>query len=59
MREQITTWGELCQLAGRDLGETPADAPVERMISGGAVLSGGARSEPEPSPCCPGGTCGL
>jgi len=33
MNEQVTTWGELCQLAKCDLGDTPADAPVKRLIS--------------------------
>lgn len=33
MNEQVTTWGELCQLAKCDLGNTPADAPVKRLIS--------------------------
>ncbi|MFP4147549.1 MAG: zinc ribbon domain-containing protein [Halorhodospira sp.] len=60
MDEHISTWGELCHATGRDPGDTPAEAPVERLISGGSVLSSGGRSEPEPAPtCCPGGTCGL
>ncbi|MGL6281341.1 MAG: zinc ribbon domain-containing protein, partial [Microcoleaceae cyanobacterium] len=33
MNEQVTTWGELCQLAKCDLGDTPANAPVKRLIS--------------------------
>lgn len=33
MNQQVTTWGELCNLAKRDLGSTPVDAPVKRMLS--------------------------
>ena len=59
MSEKLTSWGELCELAGREPGETPADAPVERLISGGALVSSKALKNPEPSSCCGGGMCGL
>jgi hypothetical protein len=32
-KEKIETWGQLCQLAGAPLGETPAETPVTRLIS--------------------------
>lgn len=32
MREDLTTWGALCERLGRPLGDTPADAPVERLL---------------------------
>lgn len=32
-KTKITTWGELCQLAGLDLGDTPAETSVVRTIS--------------------------
>ena len=38
MKETIRNWGELCQRAGVEPGETPADATVERIISGGIAL---------------------
>ncbi len=38
MKETIRTWGELCQRAGVETGETPVDATVERIISGGIAL---------------------
>lgn len=38
MKESLRTWGELCQRAGLDVGSTPADASVERVISGGIAL---------------------
>ncbi|MCG5530915.1 zinc ribbon domain-containing protein [Halorhodospira halochloris] len=60
MDEQLTTWGELCQAAERELGDTPADAPVERLLSAASVLSSGARTEPEQPACCsPEGMCGC
>lgn len=33
LNQDIKTWGELCQLAQCDLGETPPEAPVKRLIS--------------------------
>lgn len=30
--DKVTTWGELCQRAGLVPGDTPADAPVERLL---------------------------
>ena len=32
MNETVATWGELCQLAGLEPGDTPADSPVERLL---------------------------
>ncbi len=32
MKESIATWGELCSLAALDPGDTPPDAPVERLL---------------------------
>ncbi len=32
MNERVSTWGELCALAGRDPGTTPANAPVEKLL---------------------------
>lgn len=60
MSEHVATWGELCRMAGCETGGTREDAPVERVITGGSVVSSGALSNPEPSSsCCPGGMCGL
>jgi hypothetical protein len=33
MDEHLVTWGELARRAGADPGATPADEPVERLIS--------------------------
>lgn len=64
MSEEIHTWGELCERAGIELGETQADAPVRRLATGGQVVrssSLGDASAPACSsgPCCSGGMCGL
>lgn len=38
INENVTTWGQLCNLAQCDLGNTPADTPVKRMISAPRVI---------------------
>ncbi|HTN03207.1 hypothetical protein [Planctellipticum variicoloris] len=62
MRDSIATWGELCQRAGIEPGSTASDAPVERLISGGAmaIVSGGTPSSQAALPTLPmgGGCCG-
>ena len=69
LAEKIATWGDLCRKAGIALDGTPGKAPVERLITGGAVLSGGLGSKHErpcdtgpcgsPAPACGGGMCGF
>lgn len=63
MSEELKTWGELCDRAGLEPAETPADTPVRRLISGGAFISSGSLTNPEPAcasgGCCPGGACGF
>ena len=62
MTEKLTTWGQVCEQAGLDVGDTSADTPVERLITGGGIVSSTSLSNPEP-PCgsggCAGGMCGL
>lgn len=41
MSESVSTWGELCERAQRDPGDTPADAPVERLIAASGSVHGG------------------
>jgi predicted nucleic acid-binding Zn ribbon protein len=63
MAQTISTWGELCQLAGVEPGDTPLDAPVKKLITGAAVVDRKSLSNPEPAcgagGCCQGGVCGL
>ncbi len=46
MNERLETWGEVSQLAGHDPGSTPADSPVERIMSAPVPLarSGGSQA---------------
>jgi hypothetical protein len=64
MRETLTTWGELCNRAGLETGDTPDDAPVQRLATGGNIISShniGSGSAPSCNngSCCAGGMCGL
>ena len=58
MDERLRSWGELSERASADLGDTPPDAPVERLLSAPVPLttSGG---EPDPgfSGCGAGCAC--
>jgi predicted nucleic acid-binding Zn ribbon protein len=33
MSQEVSTWGQLCEIAKCELGETPKDAPVRRLLS--------------------------
>lgn len=63
MKDTVNTWGELCELAAIDRGETPADSPVHKIISGGFVATGASSPAPRHAcsgpACCSGGICGL
>lgn len=64
MSESLSTWGELCARIGMDAGDTPSDAPVHRLATGGNVISSstlGSGRAPScgSGSCCPGGMCGL
>jgi len=39
MSKRLETWGELCELAGLECGDTPLDAPVQRLIGGGSAVN--------------------
>ncbi|MEJ2439163.1 MAG: zinc ribbon domain-containing protein [Gammaproteobacteria bacterium] len=60
MSEVLSTWGEVCEKTGMALNGTPAEAPVEKLITGGGILKGGSVGSEAPcvtGPCC-GGGCG-
>lgn len=63
MSERLSSWGELCAQAGLDVGDTPADAPVQRLATGGQVVKSGRLGDSAPAcatgPCCGGGACGF
>ncbi|MEX2481153.1 MAG: zinc ribbon domain-containing protein [Gammaproteobacteria bacterium] len=39
MSTRLETWGEVCEHARLELGDTPADAPVKRLIGGGSAIN--------------------
>jgi predicted nucleic acid-binding Zn ribbon protein len=39
MAERFETWGQLCAHARRDLGDTPADAPVRKLVGSGSAMN--------------------
>lgn len=66
MNDLVKTWGDLCQKAGMEPGDTPADAPVRRLITGGQFIGGSSAGFGDmdmpactTGSCCPGGVCGL
>jgi predicted nucleic acid-binding Zn ribbon protein len=54
---KLTTWAELCQETGESLGDTPADAAIERLITGGGVIT--RNSPPAPRMPCGKSACGC
>ena len=39
MSESCSTWGEICEQMSIPLGDTPADAPVEKLLGTGSRLN--------------------
>ena len=60
MNDDVADWADLCRRAEIDLGDTPPDSPVERLISGGYVFTS-KKSDDQGSfdSCCSGGACGC
>ena len=63
MSRTVETWGELCELVEQPTGKTPGDAPVEKLLSAGMVITGD-RQGPDmdcgaPGGCCGGGGCAM
>lgn len=57
MSRTVGTWGELCELADQPTGKTPADQPVEKLLSAGMIISS-EKSTPDFDCGAPGGCCG-
>lgn len=61
MSQEVKTWGELCELADIDAGDTPTNSPVKRLATGGNIVSKSALKNSEPpcanGPCCGAGAC--
>ncbi len=63
MSDEVHTWGELCALADIDPGATDPSSPVNRLATGGNVITSGRVGTQMP-PCgssggCAGGACGF
>lgn len=43
MDERLETWSELADLGGEELGTTPADAPVQRLMSAPIPVTGSTK----------------
>ncbi|HSW27973.1 MAG TPA: hypothetical protein VLH75_00650 [Longimicrobiales bacterium] len=63
MSERMESWGEVAAAAGIERGETPEDAPVERLMSAASVGSAPGHEVPSAGPgpgfggCGPGCAC--
>ena len=51
MNLTVNTWGELCSLAGSDLGDTAADTPVHKLLSGSFVSTGSTGAQAPAHSC--------
>lgn len=56
MSETMRSWGEVTRRAGLDLGDTPPDTPVRRLISAPVPLTS-AGADPAPRGCGAGCAC--
>jgi hypothetical protein len=60
--ERIDSWGELCERLDIEPGDTPADAPVQKLITGGGIVKSSSLGSVPPcasgAPCC-GPVCGA
>lgn len=63
MNEQIANWGELCERAGIETGDTAPASPVKKLATGGQVVKSSSMGSGNLPPCasggCGGGMCGL
>lgn len=64
--DALQTWGQVCERTGVALGETPANAPVRRLVTGGSgfILKGreegpAAWNEAAGGHSCGSGMCGC
>jgi hypothetical protein len=61
MRNELETWGELCELAEIESGKTPKDSPVIRQLSvlSSLIPKGTAGPRGGSGGGCCGGGCGC
>lgn len=57
----ISTWGQLCEIAGIDIGQVPVDSPVDKLMASKVAVHGNAHNKsalkqvPVRTGCCGGG----
>ncbi len=61
MNEIVRNWADLCARAGIEPGDTPGDAEVVRLITGGHIITHTGSGDPMPcgNGACGSGLCGL
>ncbi len=64
MSHRVETWGELCDMAGIEPGDTGTIVPVTRLANGGNVVRHSTLRDPQPGACDPescagGGGCPM
>ncbi len=60
MTTELQTWGEVCEKAGVEAGDTPVDTPVEKLMGIGMMAAKPkprSNGETPPSGGCCGGMC--
>jgi predicted nucleic acid-binding Zn ribbon protein len=57
MADEVRTWGELCRRAGIARGETASNARVEKLITGGNVITTGSLGSGGQERPCDSGPC--
>jgi len=58
MHKTLSTWGELCDCAGIDIGKTEHQASIEKKLSAVSLLPKKDVSSKPQTGCC-GGGCGC
>lgn len=64
MAVNVSTWGELCEAAGWEVGEIDPASQVRKILNTGGVVKSASLKNPEMPPCmsgqgCGGGHCGF
>lgn len=62
MKQELQTWRELCEISGRELGETAPESPVRKLATGGQIVRSSSLKDSGPAcdmPNCCGGGCQI
>jgi len=57
MSESVKNWGDLCELAGIDAGDTPLDAPLRKLMGAPVPMTGSSTGSDSAPACGTGGCC--